>query len=583
LSLINDVLDLSKVEAGRMEIEMIPCAVHKVVKDVIEVMLVKANQKNIFLRFEPDGPLPSQVVSDPAKLRQILTNLVGNAIKFTEQGGITVVTRVQTTGKESVLVMDVVDTGIGMTPKQADSVFEAFAQADTSTTRKYGGTGLGLSISKSFAQGLGGDIVLSSEAGKGSTFSTTISLGELPSDVEWLDRESLLAEEEVAETTTDVSWVFPSAHVLVVDDAVENRELLQLVLEDYGLQVSIAVNGAEALEMALARSFDYILMDVQMPVMDGATAVGLMRERGLTLPVVALTAEAMQGTEQKCLDAGFSGYKSKPVDIDQLMALLAADLGAEAGSRQAQTSAGVTVEQGGASATEIDPVVSSLPADNAGYRRIIEKFILRLEQQLLAMRSAWQDQDLEELSRLAHWLKGSGGSVGFHAFTEPARELEEMAKTGQVDRVAEVLATLENLHSRIGVGEAEPAPQTPIALETPAERAFDIPEVIESSLDDGKPQFRSILGKFVGRLAEQTTAMDNALRSENLEELARLAHWLKGSAGTLGFNLFTQPAMDLENYAKAGQLAAARGCMDIINEMNRRIVVPQQHIVEAEG
>lgn len=166
LGLINDVLDLSKVEAGSMEIEMIPCAVHEVVRDVIEVMQVKSNEKGISLTFEPEGPLPAEVMSDPAKLRQILTNLIGNAIKFTDQGGVTVITRLHEQGEDTTLDIAVADTGIGMTPEQADGVFDAFSQADSSITRRFGGTGLGLTISKRFAIGLGGDIVITSEPGR---------------------------------------------------------------------------------------------------------------------------------------------------------------------------------------------------------------------------------------------------------------------------------------------------------------------------------------------------------------------------------------------------------------------------------
>jgi PAS domain S-box-containing protein len=195
LGLINDVLDLSKVEAGSMDIEMTPCAVHKVVQDVVEVMQVKASEKGIFLRFSPAGPLPAEVMSDPAKIRQILTNLIGNAIKFTEQGGVTVTTRIDQPNADASLVLAVEDTGIGMTQEQAAGVFEAFSQADSSITRRFGGTGLGLTISKRFAVGLGGDIVISSEPGKGSIFTTTIKLGSL-ADADWLQAEQILHHSE---------------------------------------------------------------------------------------------------------------------------------------------------------------------------------------------------------------------------------------------------------------------------------------------------------------------------------------------------------------------------------------------------
>ncbi|MCZ6829308.1 MAG: response regulator, partial [Gammaproteobacteria bacterium] len=387
--------------------------------------------------------------------------------------------------------------------------------------------------------------------------------------------------EHVAEQAVQASWIFPDSHVLVVDDGAENRELLQLVLEDQGLRVSTAENGANALQMALNRRFDYILMDVQMPVMDGYTAVGEMRERGLTLPIVAMTAEAMQGSEQKCLDAGFSGYQSKPVDIDRLLSLLAADLGAEAGTRTLHANANRVPNQGAGPRLESGPILSSLPMDNPGYRRVAEKFVLRLEEQLAAMRSALQDEDLPELVSLTHWLKGSAGSVGFHQFTKPARELEKAAKSGRIEDIAELLTVVEGLFGRTRISdEAGACPRADTAKGLPACN-FDIPDVIESVLDDGRPQFQSIIDRFAGRLSEQLEKMDKALRCENLEELAQLAHWLKGSAGTVGFGLFTQPAADLELHALTGQLAEARDCMELLNEMSRRIVLPQRASVGA--
>lgn len=398
LGLINDVLDLSKVESGQLEIEMIPCAPHKIIRDVVEIMQVKAEEKGIYLRYEPDGPLPSEVVSDPAKLRQILTNLVGNAIKFTEEGGVTVVSCMEKPrGGSATLALNVVDTGIGMTRQQAGRVFEAFSQADSSITRRFGGTGLGLTISKRFAQGMGGDIVIRSEPGKGSTFATTVQVGAVEG-ARLLEVEQLQSiDDEATSAASQVSWIFPSARVLVVDDGAENRELLQVVLEDQGLEVGTAVNGEAALE--LADSFDIILMDVQMPVMDGFTAVKIMRERGSTKPIVALTAEAMEGAEQRCLDAGYSRYLSKPIDIDMLLAMLARELEAVedlSASRTAAPEADLEPqtepESKAAPAPEpeavTEPITCSLDLSNPAFRKIATSFVDRLGTQLEAMHSA---------------------------------------------------------------------------------------------------------------------------------------------------------------------------------------------------
>jgi CheY-like chemotaxis protein len=510
------------------------------------------------------------VMSDPGKLRQILTNLIGNAIKFTEHGGVTVVTRVEQQAQDSLLILDVVDTGIGMTTEQADKVFEAFSQADTSITRRFGGTGLGLTISKRFAQGLGGDIVISSKPDEGSVFTTTINLGSL-AGAEWLQVDELLQREsaEVESSSAEVSWIFPGARVLVVDDGDENRQLLQLVLEDHGLHVDTAVNGALALE--IAADFDIILMDVQMPVMDGFTAVGLMREQGLEQPVIALTAEAMAGSEQRCLDAGYSRYLSKPIDIDQLMAMLAAELGAIRGR---QTPELVEPERSAAAPVAAAPVRSSLPMEKPQFRKIAERFAVRLNDKLAGARSACNDANLEELAEFAHWLKGSAGSVGFHDFTEPARSLEQLTQQARLDEMPELLDLLEDLHKRIEIGGDQGAESTLATVAASTEKLTATTEGIESSLDGRDPRFQDIINRFTDKLRFQIEAMDVALEARDFEELANLAHWLKGSAGSIGFHSFTTPAAELETLARAEQAASALACMDTIRSMSERIVLP---------
>ena len=213
-----------------------------------------------------------------------------------------------------------------MTTQQAEAIFNPFTQADSSITRRFGGTGLGLTISKRFAEALGGDVSVTSESGAGSQFTATISTGSIDG-IRQLSVDEIMSSQWHEPATKRKHWKFPHAKVLVVDDGEENRELLQVVLSDVGIEVVTAENGQMALDNLAKQAFDVVLMDVQMPVMDGFTAVGLMRERGMTLPVVAMTADAMAGAQQKCLDAGYSDYKTKPVDIDKLIEWLADKLG----------------------------------------------------------------------------------------------------------------------------------------------------------------------------------------------------------------------------------------------------------------
>jgi len=467
LELINDVLDLSKVEAGRLDVEQIQCVPHLIIQDVIQVLAVKAEEKGITLDMEVSGPIPESIISDSARLRQIVTNLLTNAIKFTEQGGIRVVMRLIPSRTQPLLAIDVIDNGIGIAATQLDSIFEEFVQADTSITRRFGGTGLGLSISRRLSRLLGGDITVTSEAGKGSVFTATVGTGPL-NNIRLLTEQEVAAMAKVTHSADAVSWEFPSARVLVVDDGQENRELATLVLEQVGLTVEQAENGKIGADRALQETFDVILMDIQMPVMDGKAATRYLREQGLQTPIIALTAHAMKGFEAEIEAAGFTGFMTKPIDIDGLIEMLAQMLGGKrvAGDTQGDSPAApaAAAPQADTPADDGAPLVSRLPADNARFRDIIRKFGVRLDEQLEAMEQAWQARDFEGLADLAHWLKGSGGTVGFDAFTEPAASLEQLARAGCEENIAETLLELSRLAGRIVLPEED----RPAALEQQA-------------------------------------------------------------------------------------------------------------------
>ena len=322
LELINDILDLSKIEAGGMKVERIPCMPHHIIRDVVQVLSVKAREKSISLDVEFASAIPETILSDPSRLRQILTNLVGNSIKFTEAGGVKIVVGLAPSSAQPQLTLAVIDTGMGVAEDQQQSIFDPFVQADTSVTRKFGGTGLGLAISRRFAQALGGDITLSSELGKGSVFTVKVDTGPLDGVRMLEPQEALVASEEITAKTPS-RWQFPPARVLVVDDGDENRELVTVVLEEIGLKVEGAENGQVAVEKALRENFAVIFMDVQMPVMDGLTATRQLRLRGLKTPIIALTAHAMKGFEEEIMAVGFSGYLTKPIDIDAMIRKLA--------------------------------------------------------------------------------------------------------------------------------------------------------------------------------------------------------------------------------------------------------------------
>jgi PAS domain S-box-containing protein len=463
LELINDILDLSKVEAGRLEVERVRCAVHEVVGEVVQVMKVKADEKCVALEVEFPQALPATVLTDPSRLRQIITNLVGNALKFTSQGSVRVRLSLAAEASPPLLVIDIADTGIGIPGNKLDAIFEPFVQAEASTTRQFGGTGLGLAISRRFARALGGDIVATSTPGQGSNFRVTLEAGALDG-IDWLQPQQLAAAG--AATPDDAAgtrWSFAPHRVLVVDDGAENRELVRLVLESAGLRVEQAEHGGVALERVAATDYALVLMDVQMPVMDGFTATRLMRERGMQMPILALTANAMKGFETEIDAAGFSGHLTKPVDIDAMLATIAGLLGGEQVAAGVQTSQPAAAEVATDAAADVpgaagsvaagEPIESRL-ARHPRLQQVVRSFALQLPQRLQAMEAALAQADMAALQAQAHWLKGAGGTVGYDVFYEPALELEQLAQRHDSAAIATSLAGLRGLAARIVVPEA---------------------------------------------------------------------------------------------------------------------------------
>jgi CheY-like chemotaxis protein/HPt (histidine-containing phosphotransfer) domain-containing protein len=332
-------------------------------------------------------------------------------------------------------------------------VFEPFTQAESSITRRFGGTGLGLTISRRFARVMGGDITLASTPGAGSTFTVTLPAGPIE-QIRLLTPDEIAYQQMADVIPTGASWKLPKTRVLIVDDGEENRELVRLVLEEAGALTEQAENGRIAVEKALARPYDLILMDLQMPEMDGETATRLLRSRGLKTPIVALTAHAMKGFEDSILAAGCTAYLTKPIDLDKLMATVARLTGGEQLAPSLKKAATLPITTYKAGSVPRVPVISRL-AGNPRLRPAVEKFVGRLPGQLDAMEHAWKTQDFKALSELAHWLKGAGGTVGFDVFTEPAKNLETLAKAGNEAGLNEVIGELRDLTSRIAWPEAD--------------------------------------------------------------------------------------------------------------------------------
>ena len=316
--IINDILDLSKIEAGQLVIEDLELQPARMIHDVESIFGARAREKGLDFEVQYEFPVPRKIISDPTRLKQIIFNLCGNALKFTEQGGITVAMSYLEETRQ--LKIQVIDTGIGMSEEELGRLFKPFSQADSSTTRKYGGTGLGLCISRQLSQKLGGDVAVTSEKGKGTTFEFTIGVG----DIDNLQMATRLEDMQVEAIDENVRIVpnTVSGHVLVVEDSPDNQDLIAKYLIKAGATVEVVDNGLMAVQKALTDSYDLILMDVQMPIMDGLTATKKLRGEGYKQPIVNITANAMKEDKDKCMEAGADDYLTKPVDVSRFYKVL---------------------------------------------------------------------------------------------------------------------------------------------------------------------------------------------------------------------------------------------------------------------
>jgi CheY-like chemotaxis protein len=316
LVLINDILDLSKIEAGRLELEQIPFAIRPLVESTMKTMAWRASEKRLGFSARVHDDVPENVVGDPSRLRQVLINLLGNAVKFTDEGHVSLDVHVETRGdSDACLRFAIADTGIGIPADKQQIIFEAFTQADGSTSRKYGGSGLGLAICTRVIEMMNGRVWVESEPDRGSTFQFTAVFGQA---AQAAAPESAAAPAAAARPLT----------ILLAEDNPVNRLLAVKLLEKDGHRVSTAHDGRQALDLLQRETFDVVLMDVQMPVMNGFEATAVIRETeketGRHQHIIAITAHALKGDRERCLDAGMDGYVSKPLKRAELTAVLAA-------------------------------------------------------------------------------------------------------------------------------------------------------------------------------------------------------------------------------------------------------------------
>ncbi|MCH2181464.1 MAG: ATP-binding protein [Mariniblastus sp.] len=437
LQLINDLLDISKIEADKIEVESMECEPARIAQEVLSTLKARSVPKGVELDLRILGLIPRTITSDPTRLRQILTNIIGNAVKFTEQGQVVVDIRVDETSRQ--LTMEIRDTGIGMTEQQLEKIFDPFTQADSSTTRRFGGTGLGLSISQRLMEILGGSMSVQSSPGRGSCFTLRLPF-ETSSDREMVDSNYLV---EIDRCRHDRSWSpvqLKGLKALVVDDSETNRELLSIVLGEAGAMIETRENGQQALDrLQQGDSVDVVLMDMQMPILDGYTATEQLRQLGFDKPIIALTANSMKGDEERCLAAGCNDYVSKPIDFDRLLEKLdrifqdrlSCGESMPASSPTQTLSIAGTAERIDQQARGTVPALE-YPADEP-FRSLSRKFIDKIRNRLPELNRAIEEQDFSVIGQMAHWIKGTGGTVGLPQLSEISIQIEEAVKRHALD------------------------------------------------------------------------------------------------------------------------------------------------------
>ncbi len=457
LNLINDILDFSKIEAGKLELEEIHFNIRQLIEETLDLFSNRAEERNVRLAGFVHASVPAVLVGDPGRLRQILMNLLGNALKFTSDGEVKLSLFLEKSDDQDCLLrFEVQDSGIGIPRQKQGEIFNAFAQVDGSTTRKFGGTGLGLAICGQLVQLMKGKIGVESEEGEGATFWFT-ALFTVGSE-EFLEKSN-----KMGDGTEECSF---DAKVLIAEDNLTNQIVARGILEQLGCRVTMVENGREAVAQVLENSFDLVLMDCQMPVMDGYEATRRIRvkekESGrLPVVIVALTAHAMKGDREHCLAVGMNDYLSKPFREEQLAALLRRWLSCTKTDEPTEKGKEVIITNSAPESEEEQPEFDDLVLEN--YRQIqrpdqpdiIKRLItiyLKSSPALLAdIDSALQASDPERLWQAAHSLKSSSANLGAVKLARLCEELELQGRAGRLDQAAELADSIRQEYERTEV------------------------------------------------------------------------------------------------------------------------------------
>lgn len=416
LELVNDILDMSKIEANQLQIEMIDICLPRWIKNVQDIITQRAKAKKLDFRVQFNFPLPTQVVSDPTRMQQILLNLLNNAVKFTSKGSVIL----DVSCNDDSLIFKVIDSGIGIERDQLEAIFDAFSQAEMSTNRKYGGSGLGLNISKHLAQKLGGDIEVQSEKGKGSEFKAIVKV------YEGKDSKRVVDEEEWSEIlhleATKQSWPKLSGKVLLAEDQPDIQQLIKMMLEISGLQVVTVNDGNALVEKSVQENFDLILTDIQMPGLNGVDAMQKLKELGVLAPVIALTANAMAHQREGYQDAGFTDYICKPFSREQFIQTIAYHL-----------------QRNQREIAEFEKHIEQEA------KAIAKTFLVTLPDQISTAAHYLEEHDWKEFGEVAHAIKGAALTFGFDKMGEIAADIESSVLISH-EQLADDIDSVELAH-----------------------------------------------------------------------------------------------------------------------------------------
>ncbi|MDD2900251.1 MAG: ATP-binding protein [Desulfuromonadaceae bacterium] len=438
LDLINDILDFSKIEAGKLEVELLDFDLKTTIEETADLMAIQAAEAGLELVCRIAPEVPSYLKGDSGRLRQIVINLVGNAIKFTQKGEVVISVSLESTfDRFAVIRFEIKDTGIGIPEDRRAIIFNPFTQADGTTSRKYGGTGLGLAICKQLAELMGGDIGCFSELEKGSTFWFTAQFEQSTK----LGTHFNAPLEKTPSNSTQLS-INQGTHILLAEDNVINQKVAQSILSKIGYKADIAANGLEAVRALEMIDYDLVLMDCQMPEMDGLTATGIIRNpaskvKNHKVPIIAMTANAMKGDREKCLEVGMDDYLTKPVKKDELAEILIKWLPTGDCSDEVQ----------GAPIThplfdEAD-LLDRMDNDRDFVRMILSESTKELAKQLEEIRELCRGDDLIAIHHIAHTMKGMAANISASALSDMAYKIETTAKNGDLTSVRDLFPELE--------------------------------------------------------------------------------------------------------------------------------------------